>query len=152
MYSSSSSGYDGSYTASSDKTVIGLCGAGHFTLYSNSSDTVNAGSGSESTMGSGSTAMMHGTKRGNGSWNVINRDGNPILILDFYDGSVHEYNIAIEEYKPYLNGTRYFKTSGERGPNCDQNRFHTDIAVYKSQNRSYKSFIILQNVNVRFSL
>lgn len=119
MYSSSSSGYDGSYTASSDKRIIGLCSAGHFTFYSNSSDTVNAGFGPGSTMGSGSTAMMHGTKRGNGSWNVINRDGNPVLTLDFYDGRKHEYDITQEDYKLHLNGIRYFRTSGQQGPSCD---------------------------------
>ena len=119
MYSSSSSGYDGSYTASSDKTIIGLCSAGHFTFYSNSSDTVNAGFGSGSTMGSGSTAMMHGTKRGNGAWNVIRRDGKPVLILDFYDGRTHEYDITQEDYKLHLNGIRYFRTSGQQGPSCD---------------------------------
>jgi len=118
MYSSSSSGYDGSYTASSDTTRIGLCPT-HFTYYSSSSYSVNAGGGSGSNIGSGSTAMGSGTGKGQGSWKTVKMDGKSYLILNFYDGREHEYRLTLEEYSTYLNGVKYFRTKGAQGPSCD---------------------------------
>ncbi len=120
MNTTSSSGYDGSYTGSSSKEAIGLCAAGHFTYYSSSSYTVNAGEGVGSNVGSGSTAYGHGKGRGKGQWTVQNKGGKVTLILKFYDGRVNQYHITEDgKRRTYLNGTRYFRTSGNDGPNCN---------------------------------
>ena len=118
LYSSSSSGYDGSYTGSSTTIRIGLC-PGHFTYYSNDSYTVNAGMGVGSNTGSGSTAVGHSSGKGQGTWKVEKRGNRSTLVLDFHDGTVREYNLSKDEGKTYLDGTRYFNTGGDQGPSCD---------------------------------
>jgi hypothetical protein len=119
MSSSSSSGYDGSSTSTSDRTSMGLCAAGHFTYYSKSSYSVSAGQGSGSQVGSGSSAFSQSRGQGDGTWRVPIVNGKSMLQLNFYDGRVHEYHIQVDsDRRFYLDGTRYFKTSGERGPDC----------------------------------
>ena len=119
MSSSSSSGYDGSYTSTSDRESIGLCSVGHFTYYSSSSYSVSAGQGSGSQVGSGSSAYGQSRGQGDGTWRVPKKSGKWILQLNFYDGRVFEYEIQLDEdFRFYLDGTRYFKTSGDQGPDC----------------------------------
>ena len=119
MSSSSSTGYDGSSTSSSDRTSIGLCAAGHFSYYSRSSYSVSAGQGAGSQVGSGSSAYGQSRGQGDGTWRVPIVNGKSMLQLNFYDGRVHEYHIQLDsDYRFYLDGTRYFKTSGDQGPDC----------------------------------
>jgi hypothetical protein len=120
MSSSSSSGYDGSYTASSTRESYGFCPDGSF--HSNSSDSysVNAGGGMGSQTGSGSTAMANGGNAGQGRWTVFRKQNQSILELTYHNGNVVEMQISYDEdSKTYLDGTRYFKTGGTSGPAPD---------------------------------
>ena len=113
MNTTSSSGYDGSYTGSSDKEVIYLCHPTNFRYYSNSSYTVNAGGGVGSNTGSGSTAMGQGRSGNTGTWSVRKVDGRVKLILKYQGGNVAEYTISQDGHKTFLDGTQYFRTKCE---------------------------------------
>jgi hypothetical protein len=110
MNTTSSSGYDGSYSGGSSKEVIRLCNPGQFGYYSNSSYTVNAGEGVGSNTGSGSTAYGRNRGGGGGTWTVRKIDGQVKLVLKFENGTVNQYTISQDGSKTFLNGTRYFRT------------------------------------------
>jgi hypothetical protein len=108
--SSYSSGLSG---GSSSRSTIDLCGNKTFSYASSSSISVDVG---------GAFGSSSGNNSGNGTWQVINRQQQPVLVLNFTDGRVWEYNLEFRDQKYYLNGTRYFYTTQadgrEFGPNC----------------------------------
>lgn len=112
-YSSVSPGVDGmtggGYSFSKE---IDLCGAGYFNYY---------GSSNISTGSNNSSAYNNSNSRGNGSWDIrVGPDGNPLLVLNFNDGSTNSYTLTYNDKKLYLNGTRYFRTTqGEYAPSCN---------------------------------
>ncbi|MBN1996103.1 hypothetical protein JW935_01040 [candidate division KSB1 bacterium] len=116
MWSYSSSGYgDGSYAGGSQQTTIDLCGRGFFNYSDNNSMSVDAGSG---TSGYGG-----GQSQGSGTWKVVGRGNQAVLVLTFHDGQVYEYRLSMQEGKTYLDDKRYFRTysndsSAEHRPQC----------------------------------
>ena len=121
MSSSSSSGYDGSSTSSSTRDSYGFCPNGTFYQTGSDSYSVSAGQGSGSQTGSGSSAMGSGSGRSEGRWTVLKKGNRSILELTYSNGNVAELEISVDEdWKTYLDGTRYFKTGGTYGqsPDC----------------------------------
>lgn len=108
--SSYSSGLSG---GSSSRSSIDLCGNKSFSYSSSSSISIDVG---------GAFGSSSGNNSGNGTWQVINRQQQPVLVLNFTDGRVWEYNLEFKDQKYFLNGTRYFYTtqadSPEYRPNC----------------------------------
>lgn len=107
-YSSSytESGISGGY---SDQEVISLCNSGYFTF----------GSSSQVTAGGNYSSMYNaGRNSGDGSWTLKPVTQNTgVLTLRFNDGSVKEYNVEINvKGETYLNGYRYYRTTGSAGP------------------------------------
>ncbi len=108
-YSDSNVATGGGY---SNEKVIDLCEQGYFKYSSSSNMSVTGGtnvSGYQSSQGKGS-----------GTWEVrADAAGNPILVLNFYDGNVNEYTITNPDRKLHLNGDRYYHTwTGENKPDC----------------------------------
>ena len=121
MSSSSSSGYDGSYTASSTRDSYGFCPDGSFYQTGSDSYSVNAGQGAHSQTGSGSTAMGSGSGRSEGRWTVLKKGSRSILELSYSTGNVVEMHIYNDyDGYTYLFNTRYFRTGGDYGqsPDC----------------------------------
>lgn len=109
-YMSSYSG--GSSGGSSAKSTIDLCANKNFTYSSSSSLSIDVG---------GAFGSSSGSDRGNGKWKVINRQQQPVLVLNFTDGRIWEYNLEFRDQKYYLNGTRYFYTTRADGPDFAPN-------------------------------
>lgn len=100
---------EGSYQSS--KTSFGLCPSGYFYYYSSNSASFDTAAAS---------GMAQGKSKGDGQWKVISDAwGNALLVLTFKNGNVSEYKLTSKDDKTYLNGNRYFKTSGEYGPDCN---------------------------------
>ncbi len=94
-YSSGSGGY-------SNKVVIDLCGTGIFTDSRNYNMSIDTG---------GAFGSDHNSSGGSGSWDVVpDINGNPVLQLNYQDGSVKEYALSYVDEKTLLNGTQYFRT------------------------------------------
>ena len=104
-YSSSSGG------GYSSEEAIDLCSAGYFIF--GSSNTMTLG-------GSNYTGYSDSQKAGSGTWDVVpGNNGNPTLVLTYYNGSQDSYELEYRDNKTYLNGYRYFRTmEGEYAPNC----------------------------------
>ena len=89
----------------SDKTIIDLCRSGQFGYYNNSSG-----------MSGGMTTLTYaGQNKGHGTWKIIARGQEPLLILRFNNGEVYEYNLTNRDSNGQinLNRRRYFVTAGE---------------------------------------
>jgi hypothetical protein len=120
LWSYSSRGYtDGSYAGGSQQIEIHLCPQGFFKYTDKSHTSIDGGYSS----GYNASAFGSGKDQGQGTWEVAARAGIPLLVLKFHDGRVNEYKIAYEDKKLYLNGNRYFWTSGStgagyEGPDC----------------------------------
>lgn len=115
----SGGGADGSYAGGSQETVIDLCSRGFFRYSDNSSMSVDGG------YGSGYNASGYDASRdtGQGTWEVVGRGQQAVLVLKFHDGRVWEYTLSMQEGKTYLDDKRYFRTyqnspMPEHRPNC----------------------------------
>lgn len=98
-------------TYQSSKTSFSLCSSGYFYYYSSNSASFDTASAS---------SMAQGSSNGDGKWQVISDAwGQALLVLRFNDGKVWEYKLSSEDGKTYLNGNRYYKTSGDMGPDCN---------------------------------
>jgi len=113
MYTSTSTsgayGENASYLSS--KTVYDLCGQGYFTYSGTSSASFDTNSG-----------FSHGQSRGNGdgTWKVVgNVAGQTVLQLTYNSGNTVELVITFEDRKTRLDGERFFRTYGEKGPFCN---------------------------------
>ena len=115
-YDSYSSYSGGGYTT---KKTFDLCAAGFF-RYNLEDETIwNAGDGSLT----GGYAANYGN--GNGTWSVVGRGGQAVLVLKFYDGKVWEYEMSTNaDGHTLMNGTRYLRTCNpndsvvEARPDC----------------------------------
>ncbi len=115
-YDSYSSYSGGGYTT---KKTFDLCAAGFF-RYNLEDETIwNAGDGSLT----GGYAMNYGN--GNGTWSVVGRGDQAVLVLKFYDGKVWEYEMSTNaDGHTLMNGTRYLRTCNpndsvvEARPDC----------------------------------
>lgn len=88
----------------SDKIIIDLCRSGQFGYNNNSSG-----------MSGGTTTLTYaGQNQGQGTWKIITRGQQPLLILRFNNGEVYEYNLTNRDSNGQinLNGRRYFVTQG----------------------------------------
>jgi len=96
------SSYSTSGGGSSSEANIHLCREGHFKYSSSSSMSLDVG---------GVFGSSAGRDGGNGEWNVTKNNANrPVLVLNFTDGRVFEYEITTEGSQTFLNGIRYFRT------------------------------------------
>lgn len=84
----------------STKISIHLCRNGSFTFYSNDSYT----------SGGFSDFSYAGQDNGSGSWRIVSKSGQPVLMLTFKNGSVNEYTLTTRSASNEvgLNGRRYF--------------------------------------------
>lgn len=96
----------------SNKEIIELCSKGYFNYSSSSFMSVDQG---------GASAYSHGNGQGQGTWKVAgNATGQAVLVLNFHNGEVYEYELSFQDKKTFLNGKRYFRTwTGEYAPNCN---------------------------------
>ncbi len=115
-FSRYSSGSSGGYTS---ETTIDLCSQGFFRYNLNDETVWNAAPGTLT----GGYAMKYG--KGSGTWRVIAQNGEPILQLDYYNGTVASYTLGTNEKgRTYLDGARYLRTCDpddqvvEARPNC----------------------------------
>ena len=113
MWSYYSGGVSGSYAGGSQETKIDLCGQGYFRYSDNNQMGVDGG---------GSSGYSGGQNRGNGSWDVVNKGQQPLLVLKFNNGRVFEYKLTMKDNKIHLNGKKHFKTTSrslaEYRPQC----------------------------------
>lgn len=116
-YSNDGAYGDTGYTmggGSSTKKVLDLCGAGYYNYSSSNSMSFDVGGGFGS---------ANGSDQGAGTWKIIsNASGQAVLQLNAHDGDVYEFVITYEDSKTFLNGTRYFVTTGayaNDGPSCN---------------------------------
>lgn len=93
-----SSGSSGGY---SDKIIIDLCSGGIFNYSDQSSMSLDV---------SGGFAYSHGQNKGDGIWDITSAGGQPVLKLEFNDGSVRSYTISMQGDTFYLDNRRYFRT------------------------------------------
>ncbi|MFV1884373.1 MAG: hypothetical protein ACMZ7B_07795 [Balneola sp.] len=104
-YSSSSGG------GYSSEEAIDLCSKGYFIF--GSSNTMTLG-------GANYSGYSDSQKAESGTWDVVSgNNGNPLLVLTYYNGSQDSYELEYRDNKTYLNGYRYFRTmEGEYAPSC----------------------------------
>ena len=112
-YSSNSYSSGGISGYSSSSEAIELCKDGYFN-YSGSSST---------SMSSGSLGVLgnsNSSKKGNGEWKIEeNGAQEPILILNYYNGSTEQYSMYYKKGYLYLNDYKYTIGRGsEYGPSC----------------------------------
>jgi hypothetical protein len=89
---------------------IDLCAAGHFNQSGNSQMTIT---------GDGVSGYNSGNKNGQGSWKIVAKGAQLILVLHYHNGQESSYNLEFKDEKLYLNGYSYFRTTeGEYAPNC----------------------------------
>ncbi len=119
MWSYYSGGVDGSYAGGSQKTQIDLCAQGFFRYSDRNEMAVDGGYGS----GYNVSGFDAGRDKGQGTWQVVGRGRQAVLVLKFRDGRVLEYTLSLEEGKTFLNGKRFFRTYrnapvAEHRPEC----------------------------------
>lgn len=99
-----SSGSSGGY---SDKIQIDLCPGQIFKYSDRSSMSLDV---------DGGYAYSHGQNNGDGMWEIISIGEQPVLRLNFHDGSNRQYTISTQGNDFYLDNRRYFRT---REANCN---------------------------------
>ena len=110
---------DGSYAGGSQRTQIDLCAQGYFRYSDSNQMSIDGGYGS----GYNVSGYDAGRDKGQGSWEVVGRGEQAVLLLKFNDGRVFEYTLGLEDGKTYLNGKRFFRTYSnapveDHRPNC----------------------------------
>ena len=88
----------------SDKIVIDLCQSGQFGYNNNSSG-----------MSGGTTTLTYaGQNQGQGTWKIVARGQQSLLILRFNNGEIYEYALTNRDSNGQINldGRRYFMTTG----------------------------------------
>ena len=112
MSSYYSSSYDGSYVGGSERISYSLCAKGTFRYYGHSNVSVDVGS----------SGYGHNTQNDRGKWHVQRNNNNEIqLVLDYLDGSQSTFVLSMDDYKTYLDDSRYYKTD-----------LHDDEGTYQS--------------------
>ncbi len=112
MSSYYSSSYDGSYVGGSERVSYSLCAKGTFRYYGHSNVSVDVGS----------SGYGHNTQNDRGNWHVQRNNNNEIqLVLDYLDGSQSTFVLSMDDYKTYLDDSRYYKTD-----------LHDDEGTYQS--------------------
>lgn len=109
-YHSSGPSYDGYSTGGgySSQTQIHLCAQGYFKYKSSSSMSIDTG---------GAFGSSSDNNSGDGTWEITsNIQGEAVLKLNFHNGETHQYTLAYQDNKTYLNGDRYFVTYGNDSP------------------------------------
>ncbi len=109
MKVSSSTSYSSGYAGGSSEKTIDLCPNGSFGFSSSSEYSMSIDAGS---------AYSSSGDNGQGKWELKYNGTNPVLILNFNDGRVMEFELTYVNRKTYLNGTRYFVLFNEEGPQC----------------------------------
>ena len=111
LNSSYSTDYSGGSTGYSSAESITLCSEGYFYYYSNDDNSISAGDGSGSEVGSVYTS---GTENSQGNFDIKTIGGQSYLLLNFESGQVYEYGLQRnDEGHTLLNGTRYFVVETE---------------------------------------
>ena len=109
LTSSGGSDYGGGYSGGSSEETIDLCPNGSFGFSSSSSYSSSFDAGS---------AYAADSDGGQGNWTLKFNGTNPVLVLNFNDGSINEYELTYEDSKTRLNGSRYFVLFNDEGPGC----------------------------------
>ena len=109
LTSSGGSDYGGGYSGGSSEETIDLCPNGTFGFSSSSSYSSSFDAGS---------AYASDSDGGQGNWTLKFNGTNPVLVLNFNDGSINEYELTYEDSKTRLNGSRYFVLFNDEGPGC----------------------------------
>jgi hypothetical protein len=92
----------------SSQARVDLCANGRFTFSSSSSVSIDTG---------GAFGSSHGGDGGQGTWKVVKTSaGVSILQLKFDDGRNWEYRLEYREKNVFLDGKRYFRTTGVDNP------------------------------------
>lgn len=105
--SSTDGGVGGGY---SNEERIDLCSAGYFLFNSNNEMTIS---------GDNVSGYNSGGNSGNGTWKIVARGNQLVLLLKYHTGQESSYNLEYKDEKLYLNGYRYYRTTeGEYAPNC----------------------------------
>ena len=112
MSSYYSSSYDGSYVGGSERVSYSLCAKGTFRYYGHSNVSVDVGS----------SGYGYNTQNDRGNWHVQRNNNNEIqLVLDYLDGSQSTFILSMDDYKTYLDDSRYYRTD-----------MHDDEGTYQS--------------------
>ena len=105
--SSTDGGIGGGY---SSEDRIDLCQGGYFK---------QSGSSQISIGGDGVSGYNGGNNNGQGTWEVVARGNQLVLVLKYHNGQEASYNLEYKDEKLFLDGYRYFRTmNGEYAPNC----------------------------------
>jgi hypothetical protein len=105
--SATDGGISGGY---SREKRIDLCQAGHFK---------QSGSNDMTITGDGVSGYSSGNQAGQGSWKIMARGTQLVLVLQYHNGEEASYNLEFKDDKLYLDGYRYFRTTeGEYAPSC----------------------------------
>ena len=107
MKVSTSTSYSSGYAGGSSEETIDLCPNGTFGFSSSSDYSMSIDAGS---------AYPSSGDGGEGKWELQFNGANPVLILNFNDGRVMEFEITYINRETYLNGARYFVLFNEEGP------------------------------------
>ena len=111
MSSYYSSSYDGSYVGGSERISYSLCAKGTFRYYGHSNVSVDVGS----------SGYGHNTQNDRGNWHVERNNNEIQLVLDYLDGSQSTFILSMDDYKTYLDDSRYYRTD-----------MHDDEGTYQS--------------------
>lgn len=105
--STTDGGISGGY---SSEERFDLCQAGYFKQSGSSNMTIT---------GDGVSGYNSGNNNGQGSWKIMARGNQLLLVLKYHNGKEASYNLEYKEDKLYLDGYRYFRTmEGNYAPNC----------------------------------
>ena len=110
----SSPSYTGGVSGYSSSTeTIDICGQGYFIFEGSSS--LSMSSGNLSVLGNSNSSSQ-----GHGTWEVTSdAAGNPLLVLNYYNGSVENYTLYYEGGYMHMNDYKYTIGRGsEYGPAC----------------------------------
>ncbi len=100
MYTSGGTDYDGTYSGSSDVTIINLFMDTTFNYYSNSNFSFDIDEG---------FGNVNSNENTIGNFQILNENGQTYLQLKFSGGKTHNYELTQNEKgQTFLNGTRYF--------------------------------------------
>jgi hypothetical protein len=105
--SATDGGISGGY---SSEERFDLCQAGYFK---------QSGSNEMTISGDGVSGYNGGNNSGLGSWKIMARGNQLLLVLKYHNGKEASYKLEYKDEKLYLDGYRYFRTTeGEYAPNC----------------------------------
>ena len=109
LYVSTSTDYSGGYAGGSTEETIDLCPNGTFGFSAGSDYSMDNSAGFGYSLDSDA---------GQGKWELQFNGNNAVLVLNFNNGRVMEYELTYEDGKTYLSGSRYFVLFDDKGPGC----------------------------------